>query len=105
VTVDGEPVSTIGPGGFFGEIAILDHGPRIATVTADTDMELLIATSRELNAIIRDVPLVSHRMLSETCARLRGAHDNGHAATKRAAARTAVAEHEAMRAALAVNPN
>ena len=32
--VDGDEVGTIGPGGFFGEMALIDGGERVATVTA-----------------------------------------------------------------------
>jgi CRP-like cAMP-binding protein len=78
VTVDDEAISTIGPGGFFGEVALLDGGPRVATVTSDTEMLLLVGTSRELSAIIRDVPLVTTRMLTELCARLRDARYHDH---------------------------
>ena len=38
----GRKVATIGPGSFFGELALLDQGPRAATVIAETDMQLLV---------------------------------------------------------------
>ena len=38
VSVQGEETRKIGPGDFFGEIALLDDGARSATITADTDM-------------------------------------------------------------------
>jgi hypothetical protein len=41
VTVDGVPVRTIGPGGSFGEIALLRDVPRTASVSAITPVELL----------------------------------------------------------------
>jgi len=39
VEVHGQAVSTIGPGGSFGEIALIDRRPRTATVTATTDVK------------------------------------------------------------------
>ena len=41
VTVDGRPVDAHGPGGFFGEVALIRDVPRTATVTARTDVRLL----------------------------------------------------------------
>ena len=53
----------LGPGSFFGEMALLDQGPRSATVTAETDMRLLVLGSREFSALINEVPQVAVRIM------------------------------------------
>ena len=71
----GQKVGTIGPGSFFGELALLDQGPRVATVTADTDMQLLVLTSRAFSSLLNDVPSVGRRIMRGMAERLRAAED------------------------------
>ena len=69
----GRKVGTIGPGSFFGELALLDQGPRAATVTADTDMQLLVLTSRAFFDLVDELPSVNRKILAGMAERLRAA--------------------------------
>jgi voltage-gated potassium channel len=71
VSIDGIDVADVGPGSFFGEMALLDGGPRVATVTAATPMQLLVLSRPEFNRLILDVPKVARRMLEAVGTRLR----------------------------------
>ena len=51
VTQKGRRVNALGPGDFFGELAAMDPGPRNATVTALSDLDVLIIGSREFAAM------------------------------------------------------
>jgi CRP-like cAMP-binding protein len=73
VSIAGEEVATIGPGGFFGELALLDGEPRIATVTAATDMRLIVMSRPEFDQLLAQMPFVSRRILRDVAARLRAA--------------------------------
>jgi CRP-like cAMP-binding protein len=61
----------LGPGQYFGELSLLDRGPRTATVVADTDMTVLVLGQREFTAILDLVPVVSHKLLEAMAHRLR----------------------------------
>lgn len=67
----GRALGSLGPGSFFGEMALLDRRPRSATVTADTPMRLLVVDSRSFAALLRDAPSFSREILEGLTARLR----------------------------------
>jgi CRP-like cAMP-binding protein len=71
VTKRGQKVATLGPGQFFGDLALLDRAPRNATVTAATPMELLVLGQREFASIIDEVPGFAHKLLAGLAHRLR----------------------------------
>jgi CRP/FNR family transcriptional regulator, cyclic AMP receptor protein len=75
VTRRGRKVATLGPGDFFGDLALLDKAPRNATVTADTPMELVVLAQREFAAIIDEVPGFSKKLLAGLARRLRAADE------------------------------
>jgi CRP/FNR family transcriptional regulator, cyclic AMP receptor protein len=59
VTVDGEPVRKLGPGEFFGEIAILGSGRRTATITAVTPVIVWALFGTTFRRMERDHPAVA----------------------------------------------
>jgi CRP/FNR family transcriptional regulator, cyclic AMP receptor protein len=71
VRINGKPVTTIGPGACVGEMALLDHGPRTATVVADTDMDVLVIGAREFAGIVDEVPAIAHKLLRALATRVR----------------------------------
>jgi len=72
-TMRGKGSALLGPGSFFGEMSLLDQGPRSATVTAETDMHLLVLGSREFSSLVNEVPTVAVRMMRGLAERLRSA--------------------------------
>jgi len=72
-TIRGRGSEPLGPGSFFGEMSLLDQGPRSATVKAETDMHLLVLGSREFSSLVNEVPTVAVRMMRGLAERLRGA--------------------------------
>jgi len=69
VTVGGREIARLGAGDFFGEMAVLTHRPRSATVRATTAMRVLVLDPRELNNLLK-VPCVSRAMLRGVADRL-----------------------------------
>ncbi len=73
VEVGGDPQGTLHAGDTFGEIALLDGGPRSATVIAETPVEALTIASWNLRPLLREHPSIAEAMLVEMCRRLRSA--------------------------------
>jgi CRP/FNR family transcriptional regulator, cyclic AMP receptor protein len=65
------PLATLGPGGYFGEISLIDGEPRSATVTADTPLRTLSIASFNFNAILFEYPAIGRKILLEMCRRVR----------------------------------
>ena len=60
---NGRKVATLGPGDTFGELALLDHGPRTATVTATTPLKVLVIGAREFAGVLDEIPPIAHKLL------------------------------------------
>jgi CRP/FNR family cyclic AMP-dependent transcriptional regulator len=63
VTADGKQIAELGPGDFFGEIALVSDIPRTATVTATSDVDLLLVTARDFRRLMRESPGVQNKVL------------------------------------------
>jgi CRP/FNR family transcriptional regulator len=73
VSIKGQMVASLGPGDHFGEIALLDDGPRSATVTAATDLRCNGIVAWEFGPFLQEHPEVAFPMLQSLAARLRDA--------------------------------
>lgn len=71
VTMPDDSEVTLGAGSFFGEMSLLDGGPRVATVTAATDVHLLIVDRQAFRTLLATTPSVSEKLLAELARRLR----------------------------------
>jgi CRP/FNR family transcriptional regulator, cyclic AMP receptor protein len=57
-------VITLGPGAIVGELSLLDHGPRTATVVCDTDCELFVIDQRHFSGVMDEVPAIAHKVMA-----------------------------------------
>jgi len=67
----GDFVNTLGPGEFFGEIALLDGGPRTATAVAETTCRLLSMTYQMFHELLDASPEIRTAILEGVGRRLR----------------------------------
>jgi CRP/FNR family transcriptional regulator, cyclic AMP receptor protein len=73
VSIGGVKRASLGGGDFFGEVALLDGGPRTATVTAKSDMELLGITEWVFRGLMHEHPSIALKTLQAVAGRLRDA--------------------------------
>src|SRR5882724_13387570 len=71
VSITGEIVRTLGPGDWFGEISLIDDGPRSATIVAGTDLRCHGMTAWEFRPFVQGHPEVAWPLLETLAARLR----------------------------------
>jgi CRP-like cAMP-binding protein len=72
---DRTPVQ-LGPGDYFGEMSLLDGGPRSATVVAETPLRLLVISRRDFATLLADVPELTRSILVTLTRRLRQAEQS-----------------------------
>jgi voltage-gated potassium channel len=66
----------VGPGSYFGELAILDGSPRSATVRATSDIEVAVLGIRMFRTLLREVPDLAEQLLIGLAAELRKAQSH-----------------------------
>ena len=71
VSRGGKGLARLKAGDFFGEISLLDRGPRTATVTATTQIKLLGVTAWVFRGILTEYPSIAMKLLEVVAARLR----------------------------------
>jgi len=67
----GKKVATLIPGDFFGEVSLLDGGPRTATVVAETPLKLLSILRWDFRELLEKDPSLVPKILKELARRLR----------------------------------
>jgi CRP-like cAMP-binding protein len=73
VTVRDTERAKLGPGDYFGEIALIDDGARSATVTADSELRCYGLTSWEFRPLVESNASIAWRLLETMAQRLRAA--------------------------------
>jgi CRP-like cAMP-binding protein len=63
VTVNGQEVARVGPGSYFGEVALISDRVRTATVTAVTDLRCMVMTMWDFRAFVRGDAEVAWKLL------------------------------------------
>ena len=73
VSVHGRPARTLGPGDYFGEMALIDHSYRSATITAETDLRCLMFSAWVFRPFALEHPETAWVLLEMMVQRVRDA--------------------------------
>jgi CRP-like cAMP-binding protein len=71
IVATGRPIARLGPGEFFGEIALLDGGPRSATVVAEGDVRAIRLMRGAFHKLLRSEPGIALAIMQGLAARVR----------------------------------
>ena len=63
VAQDGDQINELGPGDFFGEVALVKDTPRTATVTATSPVRTLVVTRQNFKRLIEQQPDIERTVL------------------------------------------
>lgn len=75
VLMNGEYVATVGPGSMVGEMALLEHRPRNASVVAEQEMVLVAFTTKDFRAMLDRSPSANEKVLTLLNARVAANRD------------------------------
>jgi CRP/FNR family cyclic AMP-dependent transcriptional regulator len=67
----GRTVATLGPGDFFGELALVSGAPRTATVTTETETTVMVLDPRRFDVVMDEEPRVAKAIMATMADRLR----------------------------------
>jgi CRP/FNR family transcriptional regulator len=71
VTVGGAPKGSVGPGDYFGEIALINESPRTATLTARTDMLCYGMTPWDFRPLVESNSTIAWKLLTAMAEKMR----------------------------------
>jgi CRP/FNR family cyclic AMP-dependent transcriptional regulator len=71
IRVKDQPVEEVGPGGIFGEMALIDQSPRSATVVAVEDAEIIPINERLFVILVQDAPYFALDVMRTLVERIR----------------------------------
>jgi CRP-like cAMP-binding protein len=66
-----ENLCILGPGDFFGEMALWNDEPRSASARARNQVDVIVLTKSDIEALVLRSPAIAVQMLKSVCARLR----------------------------------
>ena len=67
----GKVLREMGEGDFFGEISLIDGGPRTATIMTKTDVNLLVVNKESFDQLLEKAPELQRKMINVLCQYLR----------------------------------
>lgn len=71
LTIAGRLVETVGPGGLFGEMAVIDREPRSAAAVAESDCKLVAIDKRRFWFLVQETPFFAEIVMRVMASRLR----------------------------------
>jgi CRP/FNR family transcriptional regulator, cyclic AMP receptor protein len=75
-SIKGHKVGSIAAGSFFGELSLLDQGPRTATVTAELPTRLVVINAHDFGKVLDDVPSIGLKIMRGLATRIRSADED-----------------------------